>query len=198
MRYDPDRHHRRSIRLKGFDYSSVGAYFVTVCVQGRMGLFGELVDGEMHLSPAGEMVSRVWAQIPRRFPGWQTDVFVVMPNHVHGVLAASGDHKDRPYSESDPRRDEPRVRPDHPEGTTAGSLGRVVQAFKSLTTVKYARGVKGSGWPPFDKRLWQRNYYERILRDEDKLQVVREYIVHSPLAWHTDEENPNAHPAPAL
>ncbi|WP_276954655.1 transposase [Allomeiothermus silvanus] len=182
MSFDPDRRQRRSIRLKGFDYSSIGAYFVTVCVQGRMGLF-ELIDGEMHLSPAGEMVSRVWAQIPRRFPS---------------VLAVSGDHKDRPYPESDPHRDEPCARPDHPEGTTAGSLGRVVQAFKSLTTVKYARGVKGSGGPPFDKRLWQRNYYERILRDEDKLQAVREYIVHNPLAWHTDEENPNAHPAPAL
>jgi putative transposase len=189
--FDPDRRHRRSIRLKGYDYTQPGAYFVTICVHNRQCLFGKVVGAEVALNPGGAMVSRPWAQIPARFAGWQTDVFVVMPNHLHGILTAWGDHEDRPYHEPHPRRGEPRVRPDHPLGTPADSLGRVVQAFKSITTIEYTRGVKASGWPPFDKRLWQRNYYERVIRDEDELRALREYIVHNPSGWDADEENPH-------
>ena len=85
-RYDPNLHHRRSIRLKGYDYSQAGAYFITIVTQGRLCLFGDVVDGEMHLNNAGKMVRRIWDGMPNRFPSIEMDEFVVMPNHVHGVI----------------------------------------------------------------------------------------------------------------
>lgn len=190
MRYDPDRHHRRSIRLKGFDYSSVGAYFVTVCVQGRRGLFGELVDGKMHLSPAGEMVLEVWNQMPEHYPGVGTDAFVGMPNHIHGIIVL-GNVGAAPRGRPDPRGRAGVGGQAQGPAPTGLTLPDVVHRFKTLTTSRYVRGVKESGWPPFDKRLWQRNYYERVIRDEDELRAIREYIVHNPLGSDTDEENPH-------
>ena len=86
MPYNPDIHHRRSIRLKEYDYSQVGAYFITIVTQARLCLFGDVVDGEMRLNDAGEMVRRLWDGMPDRFPSVETDEFVVMPNHVHGVI----------------------------------------------------------------------------------------------------------------
>jgi putative transposase len=86
MRYDPERHHRRSIRLRGYDYRAVGAYFITIVVQDRACLFGEVVDGEMRLSEAGRMVERWWLELNRRFPHVLTDAYVVMPNHFHGIV----------------------------------------------------------------------------------------------------------------
>ena len=86
MMYDPEIHQRRSIRLKGYDYSQAGAYFVTIVAQGRLCLFGDVVDGEMRANDAGEMVWRVWDGMPGRFPSIEMDEFVVMPNHVHGVI----------------------------------------------------------------------------------------------------------------
>lgn len=182
MRHDPDRHRRRSIRLKGFDYSSVGAYFVTVCAQGRRGLFGELVDGEMHLSPAGEGGLEVWNPMPEHDPVG-TDAFVGMPNHIHGIIVL-GNAGAAPRGRAGVGG---QAQGPAPTGLT---LPDGVHRFKTLTTSRYVRGVKGSGWPPFDKRLWQRNYYERVIRDEDELRAIREYIVHNPLGWDTDEENP--------
>ena len=205
MPYNPDIHHRRSIRLKDYDYSQAGAYFFTIKTQNRAQLFGTIAEGQMALSPAGEMVLRVWEQLPERFEDWDLDDFVIMPNHVHGILvvgAAEGDYKNRPYDDDhivfgDLRRGEPRVRPNlpdnqlaRPEGTEDGSLGRVIQAFKSLTTFEYTKGVKQLGWPPFDRKVWQTNYHERIIRDEAELNFKREYIINNPLKWETDEENP--------
>jgi hypothetical protein len=86
MRYDPERHHRRSIRLRGYDYRAVGAYFITIVVQDRARLFGEVVDGEMRLNDAGRMVERWWLELNRRFPHVLTDAYVVMPNHFHGIV----------------------------------------------------------------------------------------------------------------
>ena len=86
MRFDPERHHRRSIRMAGYDYSQAGAYFVTICVASNACLLGEIVDGEVILSEAGEIVLATWASLPARFPGLELDAFVVMPNHVHGII----------------------------------------------------------------------------------------------------------------
>jgi len=91
MPYEPLRHRRRTIRLKGYDYTRAGAYFVTVCVQGRERLFGEIVDGEMRLNEAGRMVQSVWDESPVHYPGVEVDAFVVMPNHVHGIVVLTGD-----------------------------------------------------------------------------------------------------------
>src|SRR5712692_7690078 len=86
MKYDPKTHHRRSMRLQGYDYSRPGAYFVTVCTEGKRALFGEIVEGEMVLSEAGRLVRRAWEILPRQFPNITSDAFVVMPNHVHGII----------------------------------------------------------------------------------------------------------------
>ncbi|MBF6593952.1 MAG: transposase [Thermaceae bacterium] len=191
MSYDPPQ--RRSVRLKGFDYASAGAFFVTVRVQKRECLWGDVRDGEVCLTDAERMVVGVWEGLRERFPFISLDAFVVIPNHVHGIIIRSDTGVGAGLV--------PALHALQIEGRPQGiapTLGDVVGAFKSLTTHRYISGIKNSGWPTFDKRPWQRNYYERILRNEDELKAIREYIVHNPLGWAQDQENPNARPVVAL
>jgi REP element-mobilizing transposase RayT len=202
MRFHPERHHRRSIRLKGYDYRQAGAYFVTVCTQDRSFLFGEMVHGEMRLNDAGKMVYDVWNDLPAFYPGVQTDAFIVMPNHIHGIIILVGadprvcpDADPRVCPDADPRvcpDADPRVCPGQPQGVapTMG-LPDVVHRFKTMTTKRYADGVKRLGWEPFRGRLWQRNYYEHIIRNEESLNRIREYILTNPMRWALDRENPH-------
>jgi REP element-mobilizing transposase RayT len=159
MRYDPDKHHRRSIRLNGYDYQRPGAYFVTICVQGRARLFGNVVEGEMRHNAAGQMVASEWEGLVERFSGIALDAYVVMPDHFHAIIMLA----------------------DVPTPDT--QLGDVIGAFKSLTTNRYIRAVRDFGWPPFDRQLWQRNYYEHIIRDEADLERIRVYIQSNPARW---------------
>ena len=164
--------------MRGFDYARGGAYFVTIVVQGRLFMFGNVVDGGMVLNDAGRMVRRVWEGLAARFSVVEVDEFVVMPNHVHGVIFIR----------------EPLVVTDAMEGGGAGSgptLGEVVGAFKSVTTVEYGGGVRRMGWRQYDRRLWQRNYFERVVRDERELGLIREYIVNNAVNWEYDGENPS-------
>ena len=177
---------RRPLRLRGYDYSGSGAYFITVCTQDRVALFGEIVDGEMRLNAAGQMVLEIWESLPERYPGWDIDVCVVMPDHFHGILFRQdtldeefampsghktlqrpGRHKTCPYGDGFPEK----------------SLADVVGAFKSLTTHAYTRGVKQSHWPMFSLRLWQRNYYEHVVRNEQDLIDTRNYITNNSAKW---------------
>ncbi len=191
MGYDPQIHHRRSIRLAGYDYSQSGAYSVTVCTQGRQTLFGTVADGMMEPNDAGRMVQAAGDGLPQRFPGLELDAFVVMPNHVHGIIVIPGDMGAHdvgaglvpapcvPVTTGAPTR-----------GATtrvAPTLGDVVGAFKSWTTVLYARGARGAGWVSFDGRLWQRNYYEHIIRNEQSYQRISEYIINNPIKWTEDK-----------
>lgn len=165
---------RRSIRLKDYDYSSAGAYFVTICVQNSLELYGAANNDGISLNAAGTMVEKEWLKLRERFPFLELDEFVVMPDHMHGILCllpdsstllpkkGQGEHKVRPY------------------GTSRGSVGRIIQAFKSRTTVAYLKGVKESGWIPFHGRLWQRGYYEHVIRNRQDLENVRNYIVSNP------------------
>ncbi|HXF49230.1 MAG TPA: transposase [Verrucomicrobiae bacterium] len=182
MSYNPALHHRRSIRLKGYNYANTGAYFVTICTQGREGLFGEIKNGEMELNPAGRMVTAYWTDLSKRFSGVETDEFAVMPNHFHGIIVLVG--ADR------------RVCPDGVGGRelkAGGHIGpplqKILQWFKTMTTNEYLKNVKNKNWPPFPGRLWQRNYYEHIIRDEDSLNKIREYIIQNPARWEYDMEN---------
>ncbi len=170
MPYDPSWHHRRSIRLRDYDYALPGAYFVTICAQGRACLFGEVVGGEMRLSEPGLMIQEVWEALPSDYPGVALDAFVVMPNHVHGiaVLVAEG-----------------------AAAVAALSLADVVQRFKSFTTARYRQGVAERGWPPFPGRLWQRNYYEHIIRTETAYEKIRDYIINNPATWADDRLHPD-------
>jgi REP element-mobilizing transposase RayT len=204
MPYDPQRHHRRSIRLKGYDYRQPGAYFVTICAQGRACLFGEVVDGEMRLNDAGRMVERWWGELNRKFPHIRTDAFVVMPNHIHGIIVMEpvgadlrvcpdgewGAHTGAPQQAGTPQQAGAPQQAGTPQQAGA-PLPEIVQWFKTMTTNEYIRGVKQSGWTAFRGRLWQRNYYEHIIRNEESLNRLRRYIAENPLRWQLDRENVN-------
>ena len=207
--YDPDRQHRRSLRLKGYDYTQAGIYFVTVVVQGRLPLFGIVVDEQMRLNAAGEMVQRIWGEMPNRFPTIAMNTFIAMPNHIHGIIMVGA-----PLVGALPPNDAKNITTETrgttiPEAAilenitvenraptrgapTRVGLGNVVGAFKSLTTLEYARGVHDTNWPPFHGRLWQRNFYEHIVRTDESMKKIRQYILDNPAQWAFDRENPMA------
>jgi len=203
MSNDPTAYHRRSIWLKGYDYSRAGAYFVTVCVQGRQCLFGDVIDGEMQWNDAGRMVMKWWREIENKYPDIKCDEFICMPNHAHFIVVNVGadlcvcpGNTDKhanvgKYGNADKHVGADLcVCPDE-LGEHAGSpLHRVVQWFKTMTTNGYIRGVKQNGWLPFSGKLWQRNYYEHIIRNDDEMNRIREYIEMNPARWAEDRENP--------
>jgi REP element-mobilizing transposase RayT len=181
--------HRRSIRLQGYDYNQAGAYFVTIVAQDRRCLFGDVADGKMQLNAAGQMIQMVWNELSTHYPNVDTDLFVVMPNHVHGVIvlvaSACAESGGQPQG----------VAPTNARSANhdfALSLPDVLHRFKTLTTRRYAAGVKESGWIRFNSRLWQRNYFEHVIRDEDSLNRIRRYIDDNPARWEFDRENPAA------
>ena len=169
---------RRSLRLKDYDYTQSGAYFVTICAQRKSCLFGRIVNDAMQLNDAGEMIQQVWHELPSHYPGVDIDAFVVMPNHVHGIIVL----------ESEPGQAPGAALTD--QGSTM-SLGDVVHRFKSLTTAQYRHGVKTKGWRTFPRQLWQRDYYEHVIRNEEELNRIRQYIIANPVQWALDRENPS-------
>ena len=170
----PSRH---SIRLTDYDYSGQGAYFVTFVTKGRLLLFGEVDDGQVRLNDAGMEVAGTWLWLPERFPTAGLDEFVVMPNHLHGIIWLT-----EPFSGTG----ESRLAPTQRRG--AKPLGQLVGAFKTVSAklVNTTLGTPG-------RSLWQRNFYDRIIRNERELDRVREYIRNNPLQWELDEENPSNH-----
>ena len=204
MTRDPRKHRRRSIRLKGYDYSQPGAYFVTICTQNGECLFGRVIDGRMQLNDAGRMVQSVWDEMLDHYPGVGIDAFVVMPNHVHGIIVLTGDivgatPRGCPDGGLITYDQDGQARGPAPTGESRGdvpanrmSLSDVVHRFKSFTTAKYRHGVKHAGWPPFPGKVWQRNYWEHVIRDERALQQIREYVVNNPARWAEDRMHPDA------
>jgi len=190
MKYAPEIHHRHSIRLRGNDYAMAGAYFVTICVQNRECLFGDIVDGQMVLNEAGRMIEKWYHELPNKFPHVNCDQYIVMPNHFHAIIQITG----TPVGADPrvcPRGDDPEGGINtQPQGEHAGSpLPTIVLWFKTMTTNAYIHGVKQNHWRPFPGKLWQRNYFERIIRNEIELNRVREYIVNNPVRWPDDKEN---------
>ena len=191
--YRQEGKRRRSIRLQDYDYSQNGAYFITICTHNRECFFGDIVADEMLLNEAGRMIESAWNDIPRRFPGVSLDASIVMPNHLHGIIViedAVGANL-LCAQERCGRLQGGRIQ-DSPlqAGTLAGTVGRMVQAFKSITTNDYIVGVKQHGWPSFPGKIWHRDYYEHIIRSEKVLNATREYIVYNALRWALDPENP--------
>jgi putative transposase len=188
--YDPEIHHRHSIRLKGYDYSSVGPYFVTVCTHNKTCLLGQIANSQMILSNAGEMINRTWNEIPQNYSGIKIDAFQIMPNHIHGIITLVGTD---PYPIHDNILGQSQgIANGQPQGVapTRLSLADVVHRFKTMTTKRYTDGVKQNGWPPFKGKLWQRNYYEHIIRNETSLHKIRQYVMDNPKTWTTDQLNP--------
>jgi REP element-mobilizing transposase RayT len=195
-KYDPHKHHRRSIRLKGYDYSQPGYYFVTICVQDRISLFGACSNGVMQLSAAGEMIVRLLLSLIERFPTIKIESFVVMPNHIHFIIEFVGAVGATLVvaQDSTNAQDAQDRAGTRPAPTKVPTLGVVVGAFKSITTHQYTIGVEEDGWPMFNGRLWQRNYYEHIIRNGRALNAIREYINNNPLLWEQDVYHPHAAP----
>jgi REP element-mobilizing transposase RayT len=183
-RYNPNIHHRKSIRLKGYDYAQAGLYFITICVQNRVCLFGDIHNGEMILNDAGRMVGKWYDELENKFPDIRCHEMVVMPNHFHCIIENIGTV-----------RADLRVCPDANNANTnpikgehmGSPLHRVVQWFKTMTTNEYIRGVKTLGWQPFNGKLWQRNYYEHIIRNEQSYKNISNYIINNPAKWQDDK-----------
>ncbi len=201
---------RKSLRLKHYDYSQCGAYFITVCTQNREHRFGAIVDRNMLLNDAGYMIEKWYFELENKFSGLQCDACIIMPNHVHfvvvmgeyadiGEFIETGGHAEMGGHVGPPLRDaamfvgaDLRVRPGssvRPDSSVRTALPQVMQWFKTMTTNAYINGVKNLAWPAFDKKLWQRNYYEHIVRDEVSLHGIREYINSNPLNWQYDDLN---------
>jgi REP element-mobilizing transposase RayT len=177
--YNPDIHNRHSIRLREYDYSQMGAYFVTICTQNRECLFGNIVDGKVILNDAGRMVESIWNELPQHYKGVETDEFIVMPNHFHGIIVLVGAGLALP-------RIDTTIRHNQGAASSAPTLGDIVRTFKSKSTIYVNRLLVRTG-----QRLWQRNYYEHIIRTEDELNRLREYIIDNPTQWAFDNENPD-------
>jgi REP element-mobilizing transposase RayT len=173
MKYNPDLHHRRSIRLRGYDYSNAGAYFVTICLNQRIPskmriaqqpydfpTFGAVKNGVMILNDSGKIVQRIWNEMPKYYSGIEMGEFIVMPDHVHGIIEITLNANRHKIS-----------------------LPYLIDRFKTGTTNKYIDGVKTFKWKSFRKKLWQRNYWESIIRNEKGYAKVTEYIRNNPILW---------------
>ncbi|HEX9728709.1 MAG TPA: transposase [Gemmatimonadales bacterium] len=187
--YRHNDHRRRSIRLSGYDYARPGAYFVTACTQNRTCLFGDVVAGEMRLNDVGQVATQCWLAIPDHFPNVTLDSFVIMPNHVHGIIWIVGavgavGAENFPPLQPPPQ---PPLQPPRPGPSTFRSpsktVGSIIRGFK-IGVTKWVRANTHL------RDVWQRNYYEHIIRDEAALRRIRRYIEHNPARWTEDSDNP--------
>lgn len=176
MTYNPDIHHRHSIRLKGFDYSQAGAYFITICTWQRECLFGDIVDGVMTLNEWGQVVLDEWNRTPELRTQVSLDVAVIMPNHFHSIITVDSNTVGA-YCNTPP--------PNTSLRSPSQTIGAIVRGFKSTVTKQINIIRQNPGSP-----VWQRNYYERVIRNDAELDRAREYIINNPLKWELDKENP--------
>ena len=198
-RYDPAIHHRRSIRLQGYDYTRAGAYFITICTHDRACLFGDVTDEQMQWNECGRLAHAAWEEIPLHFPQVDLDEWVVMPNHVHGIIVLASDPgktvgttRAPPGVAAVPRPTDARstaawatrASPRRPLGPQCGSIGAVVGSYKSAVSRRINELCRTPGAP-----VWQRDYYDHIVRSEDELNRIREYIADNPARWADDAEH---------
>jgi putative transposase len=184
MAYDEKQHHRRSIRLRDHNYAEPGAYFVTLCTEGHLCLFGEVEGDIVRLNPSGQIVEQAWRDLPNHYPYMELDVFVVMPNHVHMIVILTERSSLVGAGFKPALTPVPARTPDAPKRY---GLGEIIRAFKTFSSrqINKCRGTPGAS-------LWQRNYYEHIIRHERALRHIRGYIVENPQRWAHDRENPAA------
>ena len=203
-RYDPNIHQRRSIRLKGYDYSQAGLYFITICCQDRIYRFGNVVNGEMILNEYGQIAYDEWLKTPEVRPNVQLGEFIIMPNHIHGIIQLLGrgeshspvnkgefnspqpnkgefnspqpktDESNSPQPKSDESNSPQRLR------SPSQTIGAIIRGYKSSVTRQL--GLMG-----LEGKLWQRNYYEHIIRNEQSHQRISNYIINNPAKWTDDK-----------
>lgn len=221
MTYNPNIHHRKSIRLKGYDYAQQGLYFITICCQNMVCLFGNIVGAplvgdqntnpqntgaKMILNDAGKMIETEWLTLTNRFTNIILHEFVVMPNHFHGIIEIAGDFSavvraplvgapiKSPINNGFTPHDFCNIIEGRPQGyapthntNNPKTIGDILDAFKSITTVKYINGVKNLNWLPFNGKMWHRNYYDNIIRNHTSYQNISNYIINNPLKWYEDK-----------
>jgi REP element-mobilizing transposase RayT len=217
MPYNPNIHHRRSIRLKGYDYSQAGLYFITICCQSGICRFGKIKNGEMILNDLGKIAYDEWLHLPERYPHVLLDVFQIMPNHVHGIIGLGGvvvgatlavaqqtnipntvaQQTNTPNTVAQQNmvvqqntvvqiRAGASPAPTPPPTTpTTLTIGNIIGAYKSLVTDKCLEIYKSRN--EYMGKLWQRNYYEHIIRNESAYQNIYNYIIHNPEKWQDDK-----------
>ena len=199
---DAPKRQRRFIRLQGYDYTRQGAYFVTICTRNRACLLGDIVEGRMRLSKAGRLAQVAWEDLPYHYPHVQIDVWVIMPNHMHGIVILT----EAQATDDDMRvGTDPKINvgtktdtgtktdvgaglkpaPTAPAAPTRHGLSEIVRAFKTFSA-RRINALHNTVGTPF----WQRNYYEHVIRNESALDRIRQYIVDNPARWREDPENP--------
>ena len=184
VKFDPQKHRRRSIRLQGYDYSQAGAYYVTIVTYHRDCLFGEIVNKEMILNDFGKIADECWRAIPDHFPCVELGAVVIMPNHAHGIIVITDDRRGTIYRA--PTRAPITEKFGKP---TIGSLPTIVRTYKAAVTRRIGHELNATG-------IWQHNYYEHIIRDENDLQNKTDYINANPSLWNEDDNNPRNNPLP--
>lgn len=192
--YNPAIHHRRSIRLKGYDYAQEGLYFITICVQNREHIFGEVVDGEMILNEFGQIANDEWVKLSDRFPNFELDVFQIMPNHMHGIIflndklvgAGFTPAPNNGNTQNNVNAQNNWQRNDNIRSTEriAPSVSDIVGAYKSLVTNDCLKIFKSKNKTM--GKLWQRNYYENIIRNQLSYERISDYIRNNPKKWSED------------
>ncbi len=180
------KYNRHSIRLKGYDYSKAGAYFITICTKNRENLFGKIENGKMIFNDAGKMVDRIYNEL-ENYHEITIDKYIIMPDHFHGIIeipvgaeSISAQSDESIINNKSWADMESANHTNAPTNHTNGELANVIQTFKRYTTIEYIKMVKKHILPPFNKRIWQRNYWEHIIRNNDELINIREYIRNNP------------------
>ena len=180
MKFDPQKHHRHSTRLQNYDYTQPGGYFITIVTFQRDCLFGEIVNGEMQLSDYGKIADECWHAIPEHFPNVELGAYVVMPNHVHGIIVIN----DCADASASARRGPIYRAPTEQFGKpVVASIPTIVRSFKSAVTRRIGRELNVTG-------IWQRNYYEHVIRNHVDWDRIHRYIESNPSRWAEDQENP--------
>lgn len=180
-KYNPNIHHRRSIRLKGYDYSQAGLFFITICCQNRICRFGDVVDGEMKLNEYGQIANDEWVKTPEIRPNVELGEFIIMPNHMHGIIRLYGKGElHSPQMTNELNVSDILGVCKTPLRSPSQTIGALVRGYKSSVT-------KQLGLLGFDEKLWQRNYWEHIIRNEQSYQTISEYIINNPAKWADDK-----------
>jgi len=188
-KYNPDIHHRQSIRLKDYDYTQAGAYFITICTKDRECLFGDISDNNLHYNDYGQIAYEFWLKIREHFSNSELDGFIVMPNHIHGIIMINTRRGEvsSPIGVSSPELNA--ITSIQKGGETPPlhkhALGQFIAFYKYQTTKQINQIRNTSGMS-----VWQRNYYEHIIRNENELDKIRQYIIDNPFKWNIDENNP--------
>jgi putative transposase len=168
--YDPKKHHRRSIRLKNYDYTQPEYYFITICTYHRENTLGIIQNGEMECSKFGKIAEVYWQRLPTIFSYMKLDEYVIMPNHIHGIIQIIETSQNPNITN-----------PNSKSGSIPHSINAIVQNFQSITTRKINKLENIRGTP-----FWQRNFYEHVIRNEISLMEIQKYIRNNPLQWEMD------------